>query len=340
MPHPLRVLLLGYGLAGRVFHAPLVTAADDLALVGVVTRDPGRAAAAAADLPGVAVHPDPVAALEQVEADLVVVATANAGHVPLTEAALRLGRHVVLDKPMAPDATAAAALVRAAEAAERQLHVFHNRRWDSDFLTLQALVADGALGDVHRMESRFERWRPVPSHGWRDDPDPAAMGGLLLDLGSHLVDQALQLLGPVTAVSCSARARRNAAGPDDDTVLVLEHECGAASLLWMGSLAADPAPRFRVRGSAGAWTVDGLDGQEAALAAGRRPGDPGWGVEPADRASRRWPSGEDVPLLPGRWDTYYPAVAAAVRGSAAPPVDPWSAVAVMRVLDEARAAIS
>jgi predicted dehydrogenase len=337
MPHPLRVLLHGYGLAGRVFHAPLIAAAGELELAAVVTGDPARAAAVTREHPDATVLPDAASAFERADDfDLAVVATANVAHVPLVRAALDHGLHVVVDKPMAPDAMTGKALVEYADAADRQLHVFQNRRWDSDFLTLQSLMVDGRLGRVHRIESRFERWRPVSSGGWREDTDPAAMGGLLYDLGSHLVDQAILAAGPVTSVYAEVRRVRERAGVDDDVFVALTHAGHAVSHLWASALAADPAPRFRVLGDAGSWVVHGLDGQEDALREGRRPGDPQWGVDAPSRGSFCWPDETVLPLLAGGWDRYYPGVAASIMRDAPPPVDPGEVVEVLRVLDAAR----
>lgn len=337
MPHRLRVLLHGYGLAGRVFHAPLVAATDELELAAIVTGDPGRAAAAAQDHPDAEVLPDAQTALDRAgDFDVAVVATANVAHVPLARASLDHGLHVVVDKPLAPDAETATALLRHATASGRQLHVFQNRRWDSDFLTLRLLLADGRLGRIHRLESRFERWRPTPGGGWREDSDPAALGGLLYDLGSHLADQALLACGPVVSVYAEVRSLRVPAGSDDDVFVALSHVGGAVSHLWASALAADPAPRFRVLGDEGSWVVHGLDGQEEALSSGGRPGTAGWGSEPASRGSTLWPGGDALPLKAGGWDRFYPAVAASVLRGAPPPVQVGEVVEVLRVLDAAR----
>ncbi len=337
MPHRLRVLLHGYGLAGRVFHAPLISAASELELAAIVTSDPERAAVAADDHPEATLLPDADAAFARAdEFDLAVVATANIAHVPLVRAALDHGLHVVVDKPMAPDAETARSLFEHARSGGRQLHVFQNRRWDSDFLTLQSLLAEGRLGHVHRIESRFERWRPIPSGGWRERSDPVAMGGLLYDLGSHLVDQLVLALGPVESVYAEVGSVRIPAAADDDVFVALTHVSGSVSHAWASVLAADPAPRFRVLGDQRSWVVHGLDGQEEALRAGRRPGDPTWGAEPASRASALWPEGDSLPLVSGCWERYYPAVAASILRGATPPVEPSGVVEVLRVLDAAR----
>jgi predicted dehydrogenase len=332
-----RVALLGYGLAGRVFHGPLIDAEPTLQLTTIVTSDASRAAQAAQAHPHAAVVPSAQAVWEAAdEYDLVVVATPNVAHRPQAEAALRHGLAVVVDKPLAADADSARAIVDLAASVGRQLHVFQNRRLDSDVRTVRALLEEGLLGHVHRLESRFERWRPQPSHEWRESADPADGGGLLLDLGSHLVDQALMLLGPATSVYAEARALREPGGADDDVFVALHHRSGAVSHLWASALAGQRGPRFRVLGSQGAYVVDHLDSQEDRLAAGERPG-PGWGLEPEQRWGRLYPSGEVVPTLPGAWPEFYARVAASLRGEAPPPVEPSSVLATAQVLDAARA---
>jgi len=338
-PPPLRVGLLGYGLAGKVFHAPLIAACPGLVLAAVVTRDPERRAALRAAHPqAVALDtPDELWA-RAATLDLVVVATPNRSHVPLARQALRAGLPVVVDKPFAPSAAEARGLIADARAQRRLLTVFQNRRWDGDFLTLRALLARGALGAVHRFESRFERWNPVPRQGWRESGDPAEAGGLLFDLGAHLIDQALQLFGPVRAVHAELDRRRPGVLVDDDAFVALTHASGTRSHLWMSKVAAARGPRFRVLGERAAFTKYGLDGQEPAMAAGGVPGSPGWGEEPSDR----WGVlGEDgatrpVPTEAGDYPRFYEAVAAAVRDGTPGPVDPDDAAAGLDIIEAAR----
>jgi scyllo-inositol 2-dehydrogenase (NADP+) len=336
MSKDLQVALVGYGLAGRVFHAPLISTTEGLRLATVVTGDPARQAQAGADLPDVEVIPD-VAALwhDADEYDLVVVATANVAHEPLARTALRRGLHVLVDKPLASDVASARALVELARHQHRQLHVFQNRRWDSDFRTLRALLEDGALGRVHRLESRFERWRPEPAGVWRESADPELMGGLLYDLGAHLVDQALQLLGPAKAVYAEMQAVRDADAADDDTFVALRHHNGAISHLWASAVAADLGPRFRVLGTRGAFVIEGLDSQESRLRTGEKPGQ-AWGEEPPQRWGRLLPSEEVVPSLPGAWPEFYRALERSLRGTGHPPVTLDGVLAAIRVLDAAR----
>lgn len=336
MTLPLRVALIGYGKAGRLLHAPLIGVEPGLDLVAVVTGNPGRAASARADRPGVHVV-DRVERLWEhaSELDLVVVATANVAHESLAVAALERGLHVVVDKPLARNAAAARGLVALAASHGRQLHVFMNRRWDSDFLTVRSVVEAGDLGAVHRVESRFERWRPSTRGMWRESAEPAQMGGLLYDLGPHLVDQLLLLLGPVESVYCELGSRRDPNTADDDVFVALTHESGVISHAWASSLAAHQGPRWRLLGSRGAFVVDGLDSQEARLASGELPG-PGWGQEPQERWGSLLPQGTLVPAQPGEWPRFYEGVVAAVAAQGSPPVSAADAVRALEVLDAAR----
>jgi predicted dehydrogenase len=306
---PVRFGLVGYGFGGRWFHAPLLAAAAECQLLGVVTTSPERRALLAADHPG-AVAFDSLEALAAAGAEAVAISTPADTHTALTEQALDLGLAVVCDKPFALDADAARRTVARAAELGRPLAPYQNRRWDSDF--------------------RTERFAPEPG-------PPASGGGTLRDFGSHLVDQALVLLGPVTAVYAEWRMRDD--GLDDDVFVALTHRGGGRSHLAGSWSEGAPGLRFRVTGTAGSYVVDGpMDGQEDALLAGRTPGAPGWGAEPERRWGRlrRGDAAEVVPSERGAWDTFYPAFAAAVRGEGMVPVDPRDAVATATVLDAAR----
>jgi scyllo-inositol 2-dehydrogenase (NADP+) len=336
----LRAALIGYGLAGATFHAPLISATPGLSVATVVTRDAGRGELALRDNPGVRVLGSTAELWERAaDHDLVVVAVSNDAHVELARRAIDEGLPVVVDKPLAPTAAEARSVVEHAEARGVLATVFQNRRWDSDYLTLKRLHEDGGIGEIVRFESRFERWRPRPSHGaWRETAAPRDGGGVLLDLGAHLVDQALRLLGPAQHVYAEVDHRRGLSG-DDDAFVALSHPCGAYSHLWMSAVAAAPGPRLRVLGTRGAFVVEEVDGQEDALRAGRRPDDPEpWGVEPPSRwgAIVRGAERDPVPSEPGDWPAFYALLATAIRNGGEPPVDPHDVVLTLEVLDSAR----
>ncbi|MEO3978242.1 Gfo/Idh/MocA family oxidoreductase [Streptomyces sp. CAU 1734] len=343
---PLRVGLIGYGVAGSVFHAPLIAATEGLVLDTVVTANPERRERAAAEFPGARFAADPAELWDHPAGiDLVVIASPNKTHVPLAMAALRAGRAVVVDKPLAATAAEARSLGAFADDRGLFLSVFQNRRWDSDFRTLTRVIAEGELGRIQRFESRFERWRPQLKGGWRESGDPQEIGGLLYDLGSHLVDQALTLFGPVTRVYAEADVRRPGAEADDDTFIALTHANSVRSHLSMSSAAAQLGPRFRVLGSSAGYVKYGLDPQEAALREGRRPGDPEveWGVE-EESFWGRLGSGESpltgggrpVETVPGDYPAYYAAVARSLRDGSPPPVTAEEAARALDVLEAAR----
>ena len=325
-----RVGIIGFGLAGRVFHAPLVEAVDGLDLAAIVTSDDARRAQAAAAHPGATVLSNVEDLWEQV--DLVVVAAPNRAHVRLALAAMERGLAVVVDKPLAPTAAQAELLVGFAG----RLTVFQNRRYDGDFMTAARLVREGRLGRVTRFDSRYERFRPaVSAQAWREQPDPAEGGGLLLDLGAHLVDQACQLLGPPVRVYAEIDIRRPGARVEDDVFVALEHAGQERSHLWMSSVAPLYGPRLRVSGLAAGFETFGLDPQESQLAAGLRPLDPVFGrAGPGRLVDADGP--RDLPLEPGAYQRFYEQVPAWLAGNAPPPVDPAESLAVLRLLEAAR----
>ena len=335
---PLRVGLVGFGLAGQAFHAPLIAVTPGLRLAAVVTGDAERARTATAHYPGVTVHPTADALLaDAASLDIAVIATPNRTHVPLARRALEAGLHVVVDKPFAPTPEEGAALAAEATRRGRVLTVYQNRRWDGDFLTVARLVREGALGEVFRFESRFERWRPAPRGGWRESADPAEAGGTLYDLGSHLIDQAQLLFGRATSVYAEIERRRPGVEADDDVFLSLTHASGTRSHLWMSAIAAQGGPRFRVLGSRVGFTKAGTDPQEAALRAGARPG-PGWGEDAPEQWGQLGAGDALVPVRtePGAYQRFYSELARAVLEGAPAPVDPMDAVAGLAVIVAAR----
>lgn len=339
MADPLRAGIIGFGLAGRVFHGPLLAAEPLFDVAAIVTGDAERQADARRAHPRADVMASADALWERAgDLDLVVIASPPTTHIPLATAALDVGLAVVIDKPLCATSAEAFQLVEGASAAGVPLTVFQNRRWDSDFLTLRREVAAGSLGEVRQLESRFERWKapgPDAAKPWRSR-GPGDAGGVVYDLGSHLVDQAIQLLGPVVDVHAEIRSYGGAAGPDDG-FLALQHADGGVSRMWMSSVAGQPGPRFRVLGSEGAFLSWGLDVQESQLAAGVLPSDPTYGLPPEEL----WPSvgvGDAVaPVRPVRGDypAFYAGVADTLRSGAPLPVDPRDSATVVAVLEEA-----
>jgi predicted dehydrogenase len=324
-----RIGLVGYGFGGRYFHAPLIASARECELVGVVTVSEERRALVGAEHPGVGVF-DSLEAVAAAGAEAVSISTPAETHSELTDAAILLGLSVVCDKPFALSPAAARRSVELASARGVTLSPYQNRRWDSDFLTVRGLIDDGTLGEVHRFESRFERYAPDKGPG-------RSGGGTLLDFGAHLVDQALTQLGPVDSVYAESRIRER--GLDDDVFVALRHVDGAISHLWGSWSQHAPGPRFRVTGSAASLVVTTADTQEDRLVAGVTPSTTDrWGVEAPSDLDRIFTASGSAPvaLARGAWDTYYPAFARAVRGEGAPPVEPADAVATAEVLEAAR----
>lgn len=309
----------------------------------VVTSSAERAASARRAHPGVKVVssvPELVADLKGI--DLVVIASPNWTHVPLARQFLLLGLPLVVDKPFTLTADEAEELVDMADKKGAVLTVFQNRRWDGDFLTAGSLIDSGCLGEVRRFESRFERWRPVPRNRWREVGGVRDGAGVLYDLGSHLVDQALSLFGPVASAYCELNRRRLGVRSDDDAFVALTHTSGVRSHLWMSSVAPQFGPRFRVLGSDAAYVTYGLDPQETALRAGRSPGvcaEP-WGTVNPDYWGKLI-AGDAVDIIetmPGNYPAFYSAVADCLMHGAPVPVDPRESVSVVRLLEKAREA--
>lgn len=343
---PLRVAIIGYGLAGAVFHAPLVAATEGMTVAAIVTNNAQRRQQAQRDFPDARIlsSADDIWR-EASQYDLVVVASPNKMHVPLGLAAMQAGLPVVIDKPVAASVADAERLLATSKKAGKLFTVFQNRRWDGDFLTLRSLLTDSpyALGHITRFESWFQRYRPAPRPGaWREFADPAEAGGLLFDLGSHLIDQALQLFGQPSRVYAEVERRRPGAEVDDDTFVALHFADGVIAHLWMDVLTRFPAPRMRATGLRGTYEKWGLDPQEEMLRTGKRPGDPAWGREPREAWGHLLTDiggvhiDGTVETLPGSYETFYALLRDALLTSGAPPVDPADAIAALRVIEAAQ----
>ncbi|MBD3898116.1 oxidoreductase [Halomonas sp. ML-15] len=332
MPHDVNVAVVGFGFASQTFHVPLILATPGLTLVAVSSSDAAKVAAA---LPDVAVAATPQALLAREDIDLVVIPTPNETHFPLAKAALAAGKHVVLDKPFTVTLAEAKNLKSLADNAGRRLSVFHNRRWDSDFLTLKALLGSGELGRVVSLESRFDRFRPEVRDRWREKPRPG--GGIWYDLGPHLLDQACELFGMPRAIQLNLARQRDDASVEDDFLCLLDYP-GCRVSLAASALVAAETPRFRVHGTRGSYVKYGLDPQEARLKAGETPAQ-NWGVDArdgllslVDDASGELRESTHATLA-GDYLAYYRGVAEALGGGGNMPVSVEDAIRSMRLLE-------
>lgn len=326
----LNVGLVGFGFAGKTFHAPVIRVVEGLRLAAIVRRRGGG--------PPDPHYPDTefVRSVEELLSralDLVVIATPNTSHHPIAKQCLEAGRHVVIDKPLTATVAEAEELVRLGNAKRRVLSAYQNRRYVGDFVTLRALLSEGALGRVTTFESHFDRFRPELRPGaWREQPLPGS--GLWFDLGSHLLDQALVLFGKPQAISADIRTERPGAAADDAFDVAL-HYPNMRALLRASMLAASPGPTFAVHGTQGSFIKYGLDPQEAALKSGRLPNEAGWDAEPPEAYGRlTTPEGtRTIATIPSSFTHYYENVRDAILAKQRLAVTPEQALDVMRGLE-------
>lgn len=339
----IRTGIIGFGLSGRVFHAPFIATNADFSLDLIATGDPGRAAEAAAQHPGAQIVPSAEELLARAgDLDLVILASPAHVHLEQGLAALEAGAAVVVDKPFVPSVTDAKQLIEKSEQVGKLLAVFQNRRWDGDFLTIRKLIADGALGDIHRFESTFERWGGATRDRWQDTTTVDQGAGITYDLGSHLIDQALQLFGPATVQQAELMTIREGGVSDDDSFISLLHTSGVRSHLTMSRVAAQSGPRFRVLGSTCAYKVYGLDGQEPMLKLAQWPGSDGYGITPEAEWGTLGVDGSEegltaVPTDDGDYPAFYAGIAASILDGAPSPTDPKDALEVVRIIERAHA---
>jgi scyllo-inositol 2-dehydrogenase (NADP+) len=329
----IRTGLIGYGLGGMAFHAPLIHAVPELDLAAIVTSRP---APVHERYPEVEVVPDVATLLADPAIELVVVSTPNDTHFPLAKAALEAGKHVVIDKPFANTVAEAEALIALAGAQGRLLTVFHNRRSDSDFLTLRTLLDQGSLGDITLYEARWDRFRPALRDSWHENAGPG--GGVLIDLGPHLIDQALALFGTPEVVTADIVAQRQGSLVDDYFELTLQYG-RVRAVLSSAAIVPAPRPRFAVHGTRASFVKHGVDPQEAQLRAGGRADDPGHGIEdPAQYGVLVSSNGarQPVPSERGDYRHFYSGVAQAIAGQIPPPVTTADALATLRIIELAR----
>ena len=332
MKQNLNAAIVGCGYATVTFHAPLIQSVPGLSLAAVSSSDRAKAEAA---LPGVDVRDTPEQLLARADIDLVVIPTPNHTHHPLALQALAAGKHVVVDKPFTLDAAQARELIDLAQTRERVLSVFHNRRWATDFLTVQKLVRSNLLGRIAHYEAHFDRHRPAVRQRWRESSVPG--GGLWYDLGPHLLDEALQLFGMPQAIGLDLAAQRDGAVTDDWFHCVLRYDRRLRVVLHAGSLVARPGPRYAIHGALGSYTKFGLDPQEGQLKAGMRPGHAEWGVD-RNEGALVLADGDvlresALPNEPGDYARYYAALRDAILHGAPNPVPAEQALQVIQLIE-------
>ena len=348
MSSAIKTAVVGFGLAGRVFHAPFISAVPGLLLTGIVQRNGNEAAQA---YPDAKVFRSFEEALSS-DVELIVVGTPNETHYGMAKLALEAGKHVVVDKPVAATSEEVLSLAKIATEKGLVFAPFHNRRWDGDFLTLKALLIQKALGRLTTFESHFDRFRPIPRPGtWKEAGNPA--NGMLFDLGPHLVDQVLALFGPPKAITASVRTDREDSAIEDVFDIAL-HYPKLMAYCRATMIAADPAPRFLLHGTSGSFRKYGLDPQEPALLAGAkvprlpengRPADEWlhedpnlWGMLTLapNPAEPRALTTHEVQTEAGDYRGFYANVRDAIRGTAALAVTPEAAYRTIKLLEMAR----
>ncbi|WP_036172431.1 oxidoreductase [Massilia sp. 9096] len=333
----LRVGIIGFGFAGTTFHAPLIRTTPGMAIAAVASSDAGKVHAALGR--DVQVYADPKAMIAQAEIDLVVVASPNATHYELAALALDHGRHVVVDKPFTATVQEAEDLAQRARAKGVLLSVYHNRRWDSTTRTAQRLLDANLLGEVRQAGMYFDRFRPAPQARWKEDAD--ALGGVWMDLGPHLLDEALLYFGMPEAIQADIGRLRPGTRCDDAFQVRLRYGDGLCVDLGASMLSAIPRPRLTLHGTRGSYAKQSLDPQEAMLKAGELPGDPRmWGIDTEQGVLVTGRDGQieqtAMATENGAYPEYYRLVRDAILGVGPNPVPPEQAVRVMRLLDAGR----
>jgi scyllo-inositol 2-dehydrogenase (NADP+) len=330
---PIKVGLLGFGLGGSTFHASLIAREPRLALTAVATS---RTAAVRQRFPQVATYGSPTEVIADPAVDLVIVATPDTTHGPLARLALEAGKHVVVEKPMAMSAAEGSALVALSRERRRMLTVFHNRRWDGDFMTVHEMVHSQRLGDIRNAALIWDRFRPELAQGWREQSqDP---WGALMNLGPHLVDQALLLFGRPDSITGDSAIQRQHARSPDYFAITLHYGAGRV-LLSASTLVADPRPRFALHGTQGSFVKHGIDPQESSLRAGVTYGTPGFGEDSEQLygvLTLMNSPPERIRTQTGDWRPFYAGVVASIMNGSPPPVDPMDAVAGLELIELAR----
>ncbi len=335
--------IIGYGYSAQTFHLPLIKGASkDFQLVALSTS---KADLARKNHSDISIYSTAQALIQSSEAELVVITTPNDVHYSLAKECLQNGKHVILEKPMTSDSAQAEKLLTLANTKGLTLSIFHNRRWDGDFLTVKHLIQSGSLGDIRFFESHFDRFRPTVRERWREQPGPGA--GIWFDLGSHLLDQALVLFGMPEAVTARCLPLR-AGSEATDYFHVLLHYASCEVILHASPFSAGPNLRFQLQGSKGSFIKYGLDPQEQQLKNGMIPStslpDSGpygipYGIEAPEHFGVLYTESnrETIQTEPGCYPLFYTAIAASINNGIAPPVSTKEAIQVMKLIELAEA---
>ena len=325
----MRAGLVGFGFSGATFHAPIIEAVEGLTITTVLSSNAEKVYRSFPEM-------NVVSSMEELltdeEIELVIITTPNELHFPMAKQALEAGKHVVLEKPFTVSVEEGERLIAIAEEHGRLLSVYHNRRYDSDFLTIQQLVKEEQLGSIITYEAHYDRYRAEVRDRWREQDKKGS--GILFDLGSHLIDQALALFGKPDGVYADIIAQREEGKTDDYFHLIL-HYGKKRVILHGGSLVKKHGPRYQIHGTKGSFLKSGIDPQEEALKAGRVPGDAGWGEESREQFGVLTNEEGDhvVESLPGSYQTYYKEVYQALKENSAPPVTTEEALKVIKVIE-------
>ncbi|PWV98665.1 scyllo-inositol 2-dehydrogenase (NADP+) [Paenibacillus cellulosilyticus] len=331
----IRVGIVGFGLSGSVFHAPIIERVEGLELAAAVSSN---AAKVHQTYPHIKVYADIDTMLAEDNVDLVVICTPNTTHVDYAKKAIETGKHVVVEKPFTVTADEAEQLIALARERGVRLAVYHNRRWDNDFRTMKALLETEMLGRLSTYEAHFDRFRPQVADRWREKDMPGS--GILYDLGSHLIDQALDLFGMPQTVYADLRVERDGAQTVDYFHLILGYP-NMRAILHSGSLVKMAGPRFTLHGDRGSFVKYGIDPQESQLREGKHPGDEGWGEDNREtygklsRMDGEQSIEEAIPTLPGCYELFYEGVYEAIQHGSPVPVSAEDALNTIRIIQYA-----
>ncbi|MFB9215238.1 oxidoreductase [Vibrio sinaloensis] len=329
MTKAIKTAVVGYGFSAKTFHIPFVTTLAEFELSAISTSNQQ---AVAQDWPSAAHYSSAHDMLSQSDAELVIITAPNDVHFELAKLALENGKHVIIEKPFVTRVEDGEELIKLAEQKQRVLSVYHNRRWDGDFLTVKKMIEQGEFGELKHFESHFDRFRPQVRQRWREQATEG--GGILFDLGPHLLDQALALFGLPEAITAQCSIMREGSNNVDHFDLTL-HYPGHVAVLHADLFSAHPNQRFTIKGSKGSYVKYGLDPQEERLIAGQRPEQPCWADEETDQYGRFY-DGEGQRTIAterGGYQHYFVKIAESIKHQTPPPVSAEESLWNIKLID-------